>query len=94
MTRRGTMVTAPADGIVTYTGIDPSLGEMVVIDHGYGVVTRYGHLQSRAVRLGQRVSRGHVIGKMGNSGRSTGPHLHYEIQIDGIPVNPRRYILD
>ncbi|MCH8843728.1 MAG: peptidoglycan DD-metalloendopeptidase family protein [SAR324 cluster bacterium] len=94
VTRRGTMVTAPADGIVTYSGIDPSLGEMVVIDHGYGVITRYGHNESVLVKEGQRVKRGDPIATVGSSGKSTGPHLHYEIRINDIAVNPLNYMID
>jgi murein DD-endopeptidase MepM/ murein hydrolase activator NlpD len=92
--RRGTAVTAPADGIVTYAGVDPTLGEMVVIDHGYGVLTRYGHNETVLVREGQRVKRGDSIATVGSSGKSTGPHLHYEIRINDIAVNPLSYLVD
>lgn len=92
--RRGTPITAPADGIVTYAGLDPTLGEMVVIDHGYGVITRYGHNDSLLVREGQRVKRGDPIATVGSTGKSTGPHLHYEIRINDIAVNPQGYLID
>ena len=90
----GTIIRAPADGIVTYTSIDPSFGNMLVIDHGYGVITRYGHNDSLSVREGQRVKRGDPVATVGSSGRSTGPHLHYEIRINDIAVNPLNYILE
>jgi len=92
--RRGTPVMAPADGIVTYAGVDPTLGEMVVVDHGYGVITRYGHNDTVLVREGQRVKRGDPISSVGTSGKSTGPHLHYEIRINDIAVNPRNYLIE
>jgi murein DD-endopeptidase MepM/ murein hydrolase activator NlpD len=91
---KGTPVKAPADGIVTYTTLDPTLGNMVVIDHGYGVITRYGHNDSTLVREGQRVKRGDPIALVGSSGKSTGPHLHYEIRINDVAVNPLNYILE
>ena len=92
--RRGTPVVAPAEGIITYSGVDPTLGDMVVIDHGYGVITRYGHNDSVLVREGQRVSRGDPIATVGSSGKSTGPHLHYEIRINDLAVNPRNYMIE
>lgn len=92
--RRGTPVVAPAEGIVTYSGVDPTLGDMVVIDHGYGVITRYGHNDSVLVREGRRVKRGDPIATVGSSGKSTGPHLHYEIRINDLAVNPRNYMID
>jgi murein DD-endopeptidase MepM/ murein hydrolase activator NlpD len=94
VSRRGTPVVAPAEGIVTYAGYDPTLGEMAVLDHGYGVITRYGHNETVLVREGQRVSRGDVIATIGSSGKSTGPHLHYEIRINDIAVNPRNYMIE
>ncbi|MEE8396345.1 MAG: M23 family metallopeptidase, partial [bacterium] len=90
----GTVVRAPADGIVTYTSVDPSLGHMMVIDHGYGVITRYGHNEVILVREGQRVKRGDPVAQVGSSGKSTGPHLHYEIRINDVAVNPLNYILE
>jgi Peptidase family M23 len=93
-TRTGTPVVAPADGIVAFTGRKGVLGQSVVIDHGHGMVTRYGHLHTILARTGDRVKRGDDIARVGSSGRSTGPHLHYEVSIDGMPVNPVRYILN
>lgn len=90
---KGTTVRAPADGIVTYTTLDRTLGRMLVIDHGYGVITRYGHNDSVLVREGQRIKRGDPIAKVGSTGKSTGPHLHYEIRINDVAVNPLSYII-
>ena len=70
------------------------LGKAVFLAHGYGMTTRYGHMSAITVRPGQRVKRGDVIGRVGNTGRSTGPHLHYEVRVDGEPLNPTGYILD
>lgn len=92
--RRGTVVTAPADGIVTYSGEDPTFGHMLIIDHGYGIITRYGHNDVVLVREGQRVKRGDPVSHVGSSGKSTGPHLHYEIRIHDKAVNPSSYMMD
>ncbi|TYT73224.1 M23 family metallopeptidase [Desulfobotulus mexicanus] len=92
--RPGTPVLATAEGVVSFAGDRGAIGIVVNIDHGHGLVTRYGHLQKALVKSGQRVSRGEVIGKMGNTGRSTGPHVHYEVRLNGVPVNPVKYILD
>jgi murein DD-endopeptidase MepM/ murein hydrolase activator NlpD len=89
----GTPVYAPADGVVSYVGFDASYGKIVSIDHGYGVVTRYAHNSRIFVEQGQKVHRWDVISNVGNSGRSTGPHLHYEVRVHGIPVDPTNYIL-
>ena len=91
---KGTVVKAPADGIVTYSGVDPSLGNMLVLDHGYGVITRYGHLNANLVREGQRVKRGDTIATVGTTGRSTGPHLHYEIRINDVAINPLKLLIN
>jgi murein DD-endopeptidase MepM/ murein hydrolase activator NlpD len=90
----GKEVTAPADGTVIFAGLEGSYGNVLVVDHGYGVKTRYGHLSKVAVKSGDRIRRGDLIGAVGNTGRSTGPHLHYEVRINGIPENPRKFILD
>lgn len=87
-------VMVPADGIVTRVGFHRGYGNLVEIDHGYGVVTRYGHNSKNLVKVGQRVKRGDVISLVGSTGRSTGPHLHYEVLLNGVPVNPYRYIFE
>ena len=92
--REGTPIVAPANGVVTFTGKKALYGNLLVIDHGYGLVTRYGHLKSMEVKRGDRVKRGDVVAKMGNTGRSTGPHVHYEVRLNGVPVNPEKYILN
>lgn len=93
-TRKGTPIIAPADGVVTVAGKKWLIGNMVSLDHGYGMLTRYGHLFKILKKKGDRVKRGEVIGMVGNTGRSTGPHLHYEVRLNGVPVNPVKYILD
>jgi murein DD-endopeptidase MepM/ murein hydrolase activator NlpD len=92
--RIGTLVIATADGIVSDTGKDYSHGNVVVISHGFGMTSRYSHLNKIFVRAGQKVKRGDKIAEVGTTGRSTGPHLHYEVRVNGIPVNPARYILN
>jgi murein DD-endopeptidase MepM/ murein hydrolase activator NlpD len=91
---RGTEVVAPADGVVVFLGSRNGYGNALVLDHGYGVVTRYGHLDGFNVKPGQRVRRGDVIGFVGNTGRSTAPHLHYEVWVDDQARNPIQFILD
>ncbi|MCG6925580.1 MAG: M23 family metallopeptidase [Acidobacteria bacterium] len=93
-TPRGTPVVAPADGVVVFVGKKRGYGKALVIDHGYGVVTRYGHLDGWNVRPGQRVRRGDSIAFVGNTGRSTAPHLHYEVWVDDQLRNPIEFILD
>ena len=88
----GTSVKAPADGVVVYSGWQGSYGKLIVLDHGYGYSTRYGHLQRCLVNVGQRVKRGQVIAFLGDTGRSTAPHLHFEIRVHGIPVDPLKYL--
>jgi hypothetical protein len=90
----GTPVVASAHGRVSSAGHQGEYGLMVEIDHGYGLVTRYAHLSRASVRVGQRVARGDTIGNVGQSGLATGPHLHYEVLVNGQPANPRRYILE
>jgi murein DD-endopeptidase MepM/ murein hydrolase activator NlpD len=92
--RLGNIVIAPADGIISDIGSDLSLGKLLVISHGFGIITRYAHLNKVLVRIGQKVKRGEKIAEIGMSGKATGPHLHYEVRLDGIPVNPMRYILN
>jgi len=92
--RVGTPVVASADGMVVQAGKETNLGKFVVISHGYGIKTTYGHLSETKVRAGQKVKRGALIGEMGNTGRSTGPHLHYAVSVNGLNVNPEKYIVD
>jgi len=88
----GQPVIAPADGVVTFADFLGGYGKAVMVDHGHGIRTRYGHLSSFAVVNGQHVQRGDLIGYVGLSGRSTGPHLHYEVRINDTPVNPYKYL--
>lgn len=90
----GSPVYAPADGVVSFAGYDQGYGKLVSIDHGYGVSTRFGHSSQIYVQVGQKVSKWDVIAAVGNTGRSTGPHLHYEVRINGTPVDPINFILD
>lgn len=88
----GQAIIAPADGVVTFADFLGGYGKAVVVDHGHGITTRYGHLASFAVAVGQYVHRAEIIGYVGLSGRSTGPHLHYEVRINDTPVNPHKYL--
>jgi len=88
----GHPVIAPADGMVTFADFLGGYGKAIMLDHGHGISTRYGHLSGFAVAPGQEVHRGDVIGYVGLSGRSTGPHLHYEVRINDTPVNPYKYL--
>jgi murein DD-endopeptidase MepM/ murein hydrolase activator NlpD len=90
----GADVVAPADGIVIFVGNRGGYGKSVVIDHGYSVQTHYAHLSAYRVEIGQQVKRGQIIAAVGNTGRSTGTHLHYEVRFNGIPQDPEKYILD
>jgi murein DD-endopeptidase MepM/ murein hydrolase activator NlpD len=92
--RIGAPVIAPADGIVTFAKRNGGYGKVIYISHGFGISTRYGHLNKIYVKVGQHVQRGDLIGLIGNTGRSTGPHLHYEVRINNKPVNPINFILN
>jgi murein DD-endopeptidase MepM/ murein hydrolase activator NlpD len=90
----GQPVHASGDGLVLQAGDQGGYGKAVFLAHGYGLTSRYGHMSAITVRPGQRVKRGDVIGRVGSTGRSTGPHLHYEVRVDGEPLNPVGYMLD
>jgi murein DD-endopeptidase MepM/ murein hydrolase activator NlpD len=87
-------VQAPAQGRVTSVGFDSKLGNVVKLDHGFGIETLYGHLAKALVKEGQRVKRGDVVGLVGSSGLATGPHLHYMVKVNGQTFDPSKYILD
>jgi murein DD-endopeptidase MepM/ murein hydrolase activator NlpD len=91
-TNYGHAIIAPADGVVTFADFMGGYGKAIMINHGHGIATRYGHLSGFAVTAGQKVHRGDTIGYVGLSGRSTGPHLHYEVRINDTPVNPYKYL--
>jgi murein DD-endopeptidase MepM/ murein hydrolase activator NlpD len=88
----GHAVIAPADGVVLFADFLGGYGKAIMLDHGHGISTRYGHLSGFAVTPGQQIHRGDTIGYIGSSGRSTGPHLHYEVRINDTPVNPYKYL--
>lgn len=90
----GTPIVSPADGIITFSGAKPGFGNFVQIDHGYGVETIYGHASTLTVKKGQKVDRGDRIATVGNTGYSTGPHVHYEVRVNGTPVDPLYYMLN
>ncbi|RJR36535.1 MAG: M23 family metallopeptidase [Desulfobacteraceae bacterium] len=87
-------IISAADGVVLETGTDYGYGKVIRISHGHGYKTTYAHVSRYLVKPGQRVKRGQQIATVGSTGRSTGPHLHYEISLNGLPVNPNRYILN
>ncbi len=91
--RKGTPVFAPADGVVTFSGNWKTYGKVVEISHGHGFVTRFAHLEKQLVKKGQKIKRGDTIGRVGQTGRSTFTHLHYEVEKDGQRVNPAKYII-
>ncbi len=93
-THAGSPIIAPADGLVTFSGRKGLMGNMVTIEHGFGMVTRYGHAQKLLKKKGKRVKRGETIALVGNTGRSTGPHLHYEVRLNGVAVNPVNYFFN
>jgi len=90
----GLPIQAPADGVVVWTGNRGGYGKTVVLDHGHGLQTHYAHLDRYRVRRGDEVTRGEVIAEMGSTGKSTGPHLHYEVRRHGEPVDPIDFVLD
>lgn len=90
----GTAVIAPADGIISYAGPLGGFGNVISINHGHKISTFYAHLQQQKVSQGQRVKRGDLVALVGTTGRATGPHLHYEIQVNGTPVDPSKYVID
>lgn len=90
----GAPVVATADGTVVYSGPKGAYGKVVEIDHGHGLLTKYAHMSEIEVRLGQKVHRGQPVGAVGNTGRSTGPHLHYEVRLNGLAVDPQRFLLE
>lgn len=92
--RTNTRIVAPADGVVIFAGVKPGFGKLVEINHGYGIETIFGHARSLSVKSGAKVKRGHEIATVGSSGYSTGPHVHYEIRVNGVPVDPFYFILD
>jgi murein DD-endopeptidase MepM/ murein hydrolase activator NlpD len=92
--RPGTAIKAPADGVVTFANTKSGYGQTVILDHGYGLETWYGHTRKITVVKGAHVKRGDTVALLGNSGRSTGPHVHYEVRVHGTPVDPLSYILE
>ncbi|MBM4380142.1 MAG: M23 family metallopeptidase [Deltaproteobacteria bacterium] len=90
----GKAVEAPAEGTVLFSGVEGGYGNVLVLDHGHGIRTRYGHLSRLLVKAGEKVKRGQQIGAVGSTGRSTGPHLHYEVRVNGVPQNPRKFLLE
>ena len=88
----GQSVIAPADGVVIFADFLGGYGRAIIVDHGHGITTRYGHLANFAVAAGEHIRRGDTLGYVGLSGRSTGPHLHYEVRINDTPVNPHKYL--
>jgi murein DD-endopeptidase MepM/ murein hydrolase activator NlpD len=92
--RMNAPIVAPADGVVSSVTWDHGYGKLMAVSHGYGLVTRYAHLAKVLVKKGQYVKRGETIALVGNSGRSTGPHLHYEVHLNGVAVDPLNYILN
>jgi murein DD-endopeptidase MepM/ murein hydrolase activator NlpD len=91
--KKGAPVVATADGVVTFCGAKASYGKTIVIDHGHGIVTSYAHLSKTLINRGDHVKRGDTVGLVGSTGRSTGPHLHYEVRLNGMPVDPQKYVL-
>jgi murein DD-endopeptidase MepM/ murein hydrolase activator NlpD len=92
--KEGSPIIAPADGVVTFAAPKWLIGNMIKIDHGYGITTQFGHIKKFIAKKGDHVKRGQTIALVGNTGRSTGPHVHYIVRLNGVPVNPEKYILD
>ena len=92
--RMGTPIVATADGVVASVAYKGLLGQVIIINHGHGMVTRYAHIGKALKKRGESVKRGETIATIGNTGRTTGPHLHYEVHLNGIPVNRKKYILN
>ena len=93
-TRKKSPIIATADGVVAFVGLKGMLGKVVVLDHGHGISTQYGHIDKSLKKPGEKVTRGEEIALVGNSGRTTGSHVHYEVLLNGLPVNPEKYIID
>lgn len=93
-TKTGTPIAAPADGVVSYSDRKGAYGLVLVIDHGYGYQTFYGHCSKLGKNVGDKVKRGEVVAYVGNTGSSTGSHLHYEVRVRGVATNPTKYIID
>ena len=92
--QRNTPVRAAAEGVVTTSGWDETYGYLVVIDHGFGIASLYGHNSRNLVSVGDRVDRGQTIAFLGSTGKSTAPHLHFEVRKNDVPVDPRKYLLN
>ncbi len=90
----GAPILSAADGVVVYSGKLSAMGKTVQVDHGYGIQTFYAHAQKLLVRSGERVKRGQIIARVGSTGHSTGPHLHYEVRINGVPVDPYYFLIE
>ncbi len=94
---KGTMgapIVASAAGVVTKSGYSGAYGILVVINHGGGIITKYSHMQNATVKVGEKVKRGDMVGRIGMTGRTTGPHLHYEVVVNGVPRDPMKYMFD
>ncbi len=91
-TKNGRVIQSPADGVVTEVSYQQDLGQMIQINHGHGISTMYAHLSRALVREGTAVRKGDRIGLVGSTGRSTGSHLHYAVMLNGVPINPRKYL--
>lgn len=92
-TKYNVPVKATAKGVVVFSGRKAGYGKTVIIDHGYGYITKYGHNNKLLVKAGDKVAKGDIISEVGSTGRSTGPHVHYEVLVNGIPVNPLKFIV-